>query len=345
MDGAVPGRRAAQCTTLMPEPDPMAATTSRRREILVAGTAGRSSISSMIAAILAGAGQQDAWIVRSDLTESAEPVELAVFAPILPAARGTDESAAAITQTMPPVRRAVTSLQRESVLDVLRPAYPGLAEVASLCRLSRGRVNLDGQDFRLKTPRDEYRIHLQVSGSFQVENAATAVLAVEQLGLDISPAAVASALAELRLPARCEILKRQPLVLVDAGSLTASLRRVCDTVRELAGGRHITLVLDLGSGLSPAGAVEAALPLQPELVAVLGNSPPETRTELREAAYDQDLALQLAPDIGSAVDAALGGAGPRDVVCVAGSRRAAAAARAQILGILPADSGPDTLRV
>ncbi len=85
------------------------------------------------------------------------------------------------------------------------------------CRLSRGQASMDGQEFRLKSPANEYRIRLErVAGELQVENAAVAILAAEQLapaGVAITPATVATALAEVRLPARCEIVKREPLII------------------------------------------------------------------------------------------------------------------------------------
>lgn len=382
----------------MQDADPAAELRTAPREILVAGTAGRSSTAAMIASILVSAGQpvvridagyvhspeelltlngaplppgtlpaaptpadakaldawlagaldlllvseKPAWIVRSGTRTPGETANLLVFTPVLPTEHSAGANASALLEGLPRSVAAVSSLQRESVLDVLRPAYGDLVELALVCRLSRGQSSLEGQEFRLKTPLNEYRVRLQLTGAFQAENAATAILAVEQLaasGVVITPAAVSAALAELRLPARCEIVKRQPLVIVDAASTQFSLQRVCEAVRELAGGRRVTLILDLSAGLPPAGAVEAASRLRPDLVVSLGAAPPEVRDALRHAAYEQGLPLQLAADTSAAVDAALGGAGDRDVICVAGSRRAAATARAQILGLTPADAG------
>jgi len=288
------------------------------------------------------AAEKPSWIVRSGTRPRGETANLLVFTPVLPTERSAGENASALLEGLPRSVAAVSSLQRESVLDVLRPAYGDLVELALVCRLSRGQSSLEGQDFRLKTPLNEYRVRLQLAGVFQAENAAAAILAVEQLaasGVVITPPAVTAALAELRLPARCEIVKRQPLVIVDAASIQVSLQRVCETVRDLAGGRHVTLILDLSSELTPAGAVQAASMLRPDLVVTLDPAPPEVRDALRDAAYEQGLPLQLAPDTCAAVDAALGGAGDRDVICIAGSRRSAAVARAQILGLTPADAG------
>src|SRR5262249_29388095 len=79
--------------------------------------------------------------------------------------------------------RAVMSLQRESAAEVFRARCASLdvplAEVATSCQLAIDKTDADGSAFRLKTARASYRVTLPLLGRHQVENAATAVLAVE----------------------------------------------------------------------------------------------------------------------------------------------------------------------
>lgn len=88
------------------------------------------------------------------------------------------------------------------------------------------------QRFTLTTEKTKYRIVLPVLGSFQRENAATAVLALEQLPEQLrpSPAAVEAGLARLDLPGRMEYFPSHPGVVFDvahnpdkAAHLTAAL--------------------------------------------------------------------------------------------------------------------------
>lgn len=323
----------------------------QQHEILVTGTAGRSSTATMVTALLQAGGQAAAelhtspeqidWLVNSGPAPRSDHLDLIVFTPIIPPSGSAAPAADALCAGLPPTEHAVSAPQRESALEVLRAAFPGLQEVAAACRLARGRADLDGQDFRLRTPAAEYQARLPVLGQFQVENAAAAILAVEQLaplGVEITPQTARAALAEIHLPGRLEVLKHRPLVIVDAASQAASLRRACDAVRELASGRHLHLVLDFRLGLEPSAAMAQVQSLQPDLFAILPDTPAGWRQTLTEAAYEAGLALQLAPHLETAVDAALARAAPSDVVMVSGSRSAAATARALILGLLPGSS-------
>src|SRR5690606_14130629 len=75
--------------------------------------------------------------------------------------------------------------QRESAADVIREvaAEKGapLTEVALVCNLRRDQAGSDQQTFRLRTPRHGYTIKMPLIGKHQLDNAATAVLAVEAL--------------------------------------------------------------------------------------------------------------------------------------------------------------------
>ena len=366
------------------------------REILVTGSVGRSSIATMVAALLHGSGeavvhlgshylhsplerltfngtpvsadqaarlltdrgaaeprvddllggfvriQGARWLVRSGLATDGDRVELVVFAPILPAAGHAGEVARDLCRAIPMASAAVSAPQRESALDVLRPAYPGLQEVAQLCRLSKGRADLEGQALRLRTPRAEYRLTLPLLGYFQLENAATAILAVEQLaalGVELTPEGAASSLTSLRLPGRLEVLKREPLVLVDSCSVGAALPRIRDALRDLAGSRRILAVLDLSEGLDFTAAIDVLAALHVEIFAVLPPDAPAAQATFRQTCYEAGLPLQISRDVAGAIDQALPAAGSSYAVIVLGSPAAAASARALVLGLMPPDTG------
>lgn len=340
-------------------------------EILVTGSVGRSSTAEMIAALVRASGlpallqtaggdplargedtpgsgarssgEAATWRIRIGPSQRADRPALVVFTPILPASG----NASAVTQELcagiPAGTRAVSAPQRESSLDVLRPAFPALREVATLCQLSRGRSSQDGQEFRLRTPAAEYRLTLPVLGQFQIENAATALLAVEQLvdeGVPLTPEIARAALSDIRLPGRFELIKRRPLIVVDAASHPVVLRRVADGLRELAGGRRMRIVLDVPAGLDPAAALPALAPLRPDLFAVLARERADERAAWNEACYEAGVELQIASDLTHAVDAALSLSEPGDAIAITGSRPAAAIARALVLGLAPPAAGP-----
>ena len=75
--------------------------------------------------------------------------------------------------------------QRESAADVIREVAAekgaALTEVALSCNLRRDQAGTDHQTFRLRTGKQGYNIKLPLLGKHQLDNAATAVLAVEAL--------------------------------------------------------------------------------------------------------------------------------------------------------------------
>ena len=384
----------------MSEPPPNAR--SRWNEAVVTGSAGRTSIATMVAALLQASGQhvgqihasfvhsplerlkvngepiaQESvrrlisgvdldgpadrleavarayfeeegvtWVVRTAAPDRARNPALLVWAPVLPE---RDSSAAneafRLSRQVPVTSIAASTLQRESVVDVLRDAYPGLREVAGLCALARGRSDLDGQELRVRTPKGEYRLQLPLLGRFQIENATTAILAVEQLdkmGVALTAENARTALAGLSLPARLEVVKRRPLVLVDAAETVAELQRLMQSMQQDLTLRRLRIILGATIRMDPTALIETILPLEPELlltVPPLGEALDPSL--LARLAYDAGLQARLARTIAEAVDDAIEDAGSDAALCITGSRETAGAARAHLLALMPAE--PDLL--
>ena len=130
--------------------------------------------------------------------------------------------------------------QRESAGDVIRRvcAERGatLVEVAQSCALTRKAHDRDGQEFALKTPRATYKLQLPLLGRHQLDNAATAVLALEALDVEIDETALREGLAAraLAVPHRA------------AASASRSSSRTARTTATPRAGSSQTLRDDLG---------------------------------------------------------------------------------------------------
>jgi dihydrofolate synthase/folylpolyglutamate synthase len=239
--------------------------------------------------------------------------------------------------------RAVMAPQRESAAEVIRAACADksvpLEVVAAVCQLSRGRCSLDEQEFRLRTPRSEYRLKLPLLGRFQTENAATAVLGVEQLadhGVELTPQQAATALAAARWPGRVEVLKRAPLIVVDGAHTADSARRLVQTIREDLAHRALYLVVGTSSDKDPAEFAIPFVALNPVVIATASRHPRSASAGgVGQAFQDQGLMVRLAPDVESAMDMARSEAGSGDLILATGSLFVAAEARAAVLGLLP----------
>jgi dihydrofolate synthase/folylpolyglutamate synthase len=81
-------------------------------------------------------------------------------------------------------------------------------------------------------------------GRHQRMNAAVAVAAVRALGLGISKKVIDKGLKQTRWPGRCEVVSKNPLVILDGAQNIASAKAIKDTVRENF--RYKKLILALG---------------------------------------------------------------------------------------------------
>ena len=237
----------------------------------------------------------------------------------------------------------VMGLQRESAAEVIRrvSAERGahLLETAQACALTRVGFTSEGQDFRLRTPRGTYSLRLPLLGRHQLENAATAVLALEGLadhGLTIPEAALRGGLREVRWPARIEIIRRRPLVVLDGAHNVDSVRRLCQALEEYLPYSRVIVVAGFSAD-KDIGAIAGELERLPRLERVIATRSPHPRAAPAEAVAaafrEREIETTWEEDVPAALESALTLAAPDDMVCVMGSLFVAAEARRHILGL------------
>jgi dihydrofolate synthase/folylpolyglutamate synthase len=127
--------------------------------------------------------------------------------------------------------------QARAVFDAVaaKRGAPLVDALARVALLSEAAPSEGPQQMVLRGQLGEYRATLPLLGAHQVDNARTAVAALEQLHgrcFDISPDAVARGLAGVTWPARAEIVSQgPPLVLADGAHNDASALALTATVR------------------------------------------------------------------------------------------------------------------
>ena len=171
-------------------------------------------------------------------------------------------------------------------------------------------------------------------GLHQIENAATAISALEALrqqGVEIPSAALHTGLATVSWLARLEAVGRDPWVVVDGAHNAESLDRVLESLPAYF--PHERLIVVLGTLRDKeAGALAERLQTAADVVVLTQPDHPRARpaADLAQMFTDWDGTVDVQPQVADAVDAAKAAAGPRDLVCVLGSLFVAAAARAHI---------------
>jgi dihydrofolate synthase/folylpolyglutamate synthase len=197
--------------------------------------------------------------------------------------------------------------------------------------------------FSYRGPGGELRdLRLVLRGAHQVENAGVALAVVQLLGargLPIPEPALRRGLAQVRWPGRLEVLRERPLVVVDGAHNVDSAERLAQAMREEFAWRRLVLILGIARDKDIPGIVRALAPLADEVVAVASHSPRAAAPERILAAVGEvapGVPARAAGSVAAALDAALGRAGPEDLILVTGSLYAVAEAR-EALGLAQAD--------
>jgi dihydrofolate synthase/folylpolyglutamate synthase len=231
--------------------------------------------------------------------------------------------------------------QRESAAEVIREVAQEkgspLTEVALACNLRRDSAGSEAQTFKLRTPTAAHTIKLPLLGKHQMDNAVTAICAVEALaksGVVVGPEAIKAGLETVKWPARIEVVKRRPMVIVDSAHTADSARRLRDTLEEYLHVRGATLVVGVMGDKDLEGLASAIEPVARRVIATQAQHPRALDMRSVGRAF-QDLGIEVMYDqqLGSAIDTAMNLITPSEAVVILGSIALAGEARAYILGL------------
>lgn len=105
-----------------------------------------------------------------------------------------------------------------------------------------------GQSFAVVTPEDRYELSLPILGSFQQDNAATAIRVLEQLGPGLRPgrAAIEAGFARLQIPGRMEFFPSHPGVVFDVAHNPDKAAHLVRALQETFPGKRFIFVMAIG---------------------------------------------------------------------------------------------------
>jgi len=169
--------------------------------------------------------------------------------------------------------------------------------------------------------KNDYRnLHLNLLGEHQRANAALAIGLVEGLsfyGFNFKVSAVRQGLARALWPGRCELIQRDPLIILDGAQNLASAQVLKKTIRENFNYKKLILVLGISADKDISGICKTLGPLADAIIL--------TRAATLRAAAPQKLAkyfkkkLYLTPSVKAARLLASSLAGNQDLILVTGS--------------------------
>lgn len=132
--------------------------------------------------------------------------------------------------------------------------------------------SLDGQSFRWRG----HSLSLPLLGAHQLHNAALVLETVEvlrQRGWTIPEAAVREGLAQVRWPARSEVLGREPLFLLDGGHNPQCAQALAGLLADYLPGRRLTFLMGVLADKDWQSMVEAVRPFAERFLCAAPDSP------------------------------------------------------------------------
>lgn len=199
-----------------------------------------------------------------------------------------------------------------------------------------------GQLLNIQTPRENYQdLFLSLHGAHQAVNAATAMVAVENLLDDdepLDPAAIGHAFETFQMPGRLEVVHRSPTVVIDIAHNPNGAQTLAQGIADSMTFSHLTCVLGVLDDKDSAGIVDALAPIVDEWI--ITTAPSERAIPANELAAEVSgllgaARIQVEPDISAAIELAQEMAdqsGAGSGVLITGSATVAGAARARYRG-------------
>ena len=177
----------------------------------------------------------------------------------------------------------ISAAQKKEAGDVIRKR----------CRLCRAKLYEAGRQIRFRKEKSGFAVRsffgaheglrIQLLGRHQIENAALSVAAVGALSLHgaiISSRAVKMGLRNARWPGRCEVVAKNPVVILDGAQNTASAAAIKQAVRDNFKYRRLILVLGISDDKDISGVCRQLYPLADEIVLTRANSSRATDPKL-----------------------------------------------------------------
>ena len=183
-------------------------------------------------------------------------------------------------------------------------------DAAEEIRVSVSRRTIHGQTLRCESPSGAYPAALtRLAGTYQVENAATALCALERLGeqgLPVPPKAFAEALRTVSWPGRCQLISESPPTFLDGGHNPDALRALREALKSMHIRRRVALVCGFCADKAVGEALREIAPLVSAAWAVplsnpRGLAPGALAAELAAAGIAAAIAM---PSVEEGVEAA-----------------------------------------
>jgi dihydrofolate synthase/folylpolyglutamate synthase len=225
----------------------------------------------------------------------------------------------------------ISAPQADEALEVLervaKEQGSTLVLVGKDIEFERLTSSLDGQSLRLSSSRFplstgshtiEFKIPLL--GAHQIENAAIAYTTLKTSGIPISDEAIQQGFAQAKWPARFEVLRREPPVVIDSAHNRDSARRLRETLDEYFPEIPVIFIFCALEDKDISGMLEELKPRLECVVATRADHPRAPSMEwMAEQVQKAGIPVEAVAPVANALERALELARDRKLVLAAGS--------------------------
>ena len=187
-------------------------------------------------------------------------------------------------------------------------------------RLRPRSFGLDGSQFDFAPYGNLY---LPLTGAYQLKNAATAITALEVLrkkGWCVSEEALRWGLAQVCWPGRFEVLRRDPVFLLDGAHNAHGMTAAAESLGALFPRRKIVFVLGLLADKDVSAMLDALAPLAKQVFTLRPDSPRAMEAEaLTSLLAERGVPARACGTAEEGVRSAMEAAGRSGIVCALGS--------------------------
>ena len=201
-----------------------------------------------------------------------------------------------------------------------------------------GRSGTDGQHFKVRGRNGEYELYMPLLGTHQLENAASAVAALEALGsqgIDVPAKAMEVGFEKVSWPCRMEILSRSPLLVADGAHNVYSVESLLTSLPDYLEYDRLILVAGFSRDKNVEGMARALGEKADIIVATASRHPRSMQAVEVADLFPESGKPILVSTPAKALGIAMEIAEKKDLVLATGSLFLAAEIREVALGIEP----------
>jgi len=197
----------------------------------------------------------------------------------------------------------------------------------------------DRQLLKVQGRLGSYGLSIPLLGQYQLDNASTAVAALEVLvekGFNISTENIVRGLANVSWEGRLQVINRHPLVVVDGAHNIDSVRKLLQALKHYFSFERAILIIGFSMDKDVAGIAPELVNFFDEVIVTRSIHPRAMPTPPILAGFRRfGIEAKETDDISIALPLALKMAGDKDIICVTGSLFVAAGAieQAKVLGL------------